>query len=123
MTMTTIKTITVEDLARTVNRLIAEQPTQINPVGDNSCLYHEEATDKRCIAGQALYELTEKNVPKSWEDNSIEALIESPSFCERFDLVTTGPYGADGALIRQLTRVQADADGFIPWGDISPIRI
>lgn len=120
-TATTTKTITLTDLAKAVNNLIEAHPKRINPTDDNgdTCVYHVESTDERCLIGQALYDLTGKNVPGDFEGDGVYTLLQDMVFLSHFGLVREP---TDDDTLYALVGVQNVADSYAPWGDAQQIE-
>lgn len=121
---TATKEITLEDLARSVNRLIETNSNMVNPLGADSstCVYYDFRTDRRCLMGQALYNLTGRNVPEMFEGEGIDELLGDPVFCENFGLPVPTSLDSDLGLRDALGRAQNDADSGRVWGAIAPIN-
>ena len=115
---------TLEELARTVNRIIVERPGERNPTSDSdtSCLYHSPNTGQRCLIGQALFEMTGLSVPGKYEGQSIDVLLTDMEFCNFFGLPADSRF-RDETLWLTVGGKQAQADQGKPWGSLSPIDI
>lgn len=123
MTITENKTITLTDLAVAVNRLIDEQPNTRNPQDEDTsgCLYYlDDGTEiQRCLIGQALYDLTGKNVPAVFEETGIDTLFQNDEFVHYFGLEV----GENFDLRDDLADAQGVADGHARWGVIDKVNV
>lgn len=120
MTTTTTTRTTLADLAQAVNRLIEEKPDNVNPKNGSTCVYHDPITDKRCIIGQALYDLTGWNMPEEFEDNSIESLLDHSKFRNFFGLEFDY---AQAEIADALVWAQGLADEGYTWGSLKKINV
>lgn len=118
--MTTTTKITLVDLARAVNRLIEEAPDKRNPLDGWNCVYHDEATDDRCLIGQALYDLTGRNMPSEYEGQDIQSLLNYGPFRRYFGLdVDSDSFD----LVVAIDNTQGLADTAGAWGTLDKINV
>lgn len=123
MTTTTTRTHTLTDLARHINEVIEKKPDRTNPTSDylgDSCVYYlnDGVEVRRCLIGQALYEMTGLNVPPVFEEATISTLLSRADFCEYFSIDADDRYLHDAIF-----EAQREADSMQPWGSIEKINL
>lgn len=122
MEVTTV-THTLVDLARHVNDVIDKMPDRLNPkdeyLGD-SCVYYLEVDGEvsRCLIGQALYEMTGKNVPPRFEEATIGTNLSDAEFCGYFGIDPDDRYLSEPIFV-----AQREADSGYRWGLIDKINL